>query len=102
MRLPSSVEWTQRNEMMSSTTTSLLGFHAFRNGDGIMVANTDATQAIVAAILKYGWDVHAPMDIFIRTFERPASSVYWFSTAELLGLGIRAWDVEGKCFLPCK
>jgi hypothetical protein len=85
---------------MSSTTTSRLGFHAFRNGDGSLVANTDDTQAIVAAILRYGLDVQAPMDIFVRNFETPASSVYWFSPGELLGLGIRVWDMDRKCFLP--
>jgi hypothetical protein len=90
------------NRWMSSTTTSRLGFHAFRNGDGSTTANTDETQAIVAAMLKYGRDVHAPMEIFIRTFGTPASSIYWFSNAELLGLGIRVWDNDRKCFLPCK
>jgi hypothetical protein len=87
---------------MSSSTTSRLGFHAFRNGDGTTMANTDETQAIVAAILNYGRDVHAPMDVFIRTFGTPAGNMYWFSNAELLHLGIRVWDVDRNCFLPCK
>jgi hypothetical protein len=90
------------NRWMSSTTTSRLGFHAFRNGDGSTLANTDETQAIVAAMLQYGQDVHAPMDIFIRTFGTPASSIYWFTNAELLSLGIKVWDNDRKRFLSRK
>lgn len=92
----------QGKKWMSSTTTSRLGFHAFRNGDGTKTDNTDNTQLIVSHVLQYGKDVDAPIDILIRAFGTSASDMYWFSEDELLQLGVKIWDMSGKCFVPCK
>jgi hypothetical protein len=86
---------------MSSTTTSRLGFHAFRNSDGTTMADTDVTQAVVADILTYADEVQAPRPILIRAFGTPARTVAWLGAEELLGLGIQVWDMERCCFLPC-
>lgn len=90
----------QGRRWMSSTTTSQLGFHAFRNGNGSM-AGTDDTQLIVSHVLQYGRDVAAPIDILIANFGTPSSEMYWFRRNELLYLGIKIWDMTNKCFLPC-
>ena len=84
---------------MSSTTKSLLGFHAFSNNDGTKYSSSDETQQVVAEILKYGQYVNAPMEIIIKNFSTPSSSMYWFSTHELLRLGIKVWDIENKNFV---
>ncbi|MCG6941768.1 MAG: hypothetical protein LJE69_11035 [Thiohalocapsa sp.] len=84
---------------MSSTTTSRLGFHAFRNGDGSRLDDTDRTQQIVGEMLEYGHTVNAPMEIFVRTFQTASDDMYWFSTAECLSLGIKVWDMERGCFV---
>lgn len=86
---------------MSSTTTSQLGFHAFRNGDGSLTGSTDDVQRIVSEVLQYGQDVRAPMDIFVANFGTPSSEMYWFRRNELLNLGIKVWDMTNECFLPC-
>lgn len=84
---------------MSSTTTSRLGFHAFRNADGARYEDTDNTQRIVGVILQYGQRVGAPMEIFVRNFQTPADDMYWFSTEELLSLSIKVWDMQNNCFV---
>ncbi len=94
-RAPTGERW------MSSTTTSQLGFHAFRNGDGSLTAPTDETLNVASDVLAYGRDVRAPIDILIANFGTPSSSMYWFRTNELLSLGIKVWDMTNKCFLPC-
>ena len=87
------------NRWMSSTTTSRLGFHAFRNGDGTRYDDTDDVQQAVGTILQYGQMVGAPMEIFVRSFQTPSDSMYWFSANELLSLGIKVWDMTNKCFV---
>jgi len=87
------------NRWMSSTTTSRLGFHAFRNADGSNYDDTDYVQQTVSLVLEYGLVVDAPMEIFVRNFQTPSHSIYWFTTAELLGLGIKVWDMTNKCFI---
>lgn len=91
----------QGNKWMSSTTTSRLGFHAFRNGDESKTSETDDTQRIVSDILQYGREVDAPMEILIKTFATPSSSMYWFGRDELLQLGVKVWSIEQRCFVPC-
>ena len=88
---------------MSSTTTSLLGFHAFRSVGGSKASATeDETQRIVSDVLQYGRDVDAPLEILIKKFATPSGSMYWFSEDELLRLGVKVWSMEKNCFLPCK
>lgn len=87
------------NRWMTSTTTSRLGFHAFRNADGTRYENTDDIQQTVGMILQYGQMVDAPMEIFVRNFQTPSDRMYWFNTNELLGLGIKVWDMTNKCFV---
>lgn len=89
----------QGNRWMSTTTTSQLGFHAFRNADGVRYENSDNTQQIVGMILEYGQTVGAPMEIFVRNFQTPASEMYWFNTQEALRLGIKVWDMKSNCFV---
>ena len=90
------------NRWMSSTTTSRLGFHAFRNSDGSRYDDTNDTQRTVGAVLQYGKMVDAPMEIFVRNFQTPSDDMYWFSTNELLGLGVKVWDMQNKCFVGGK
>ena len=90
------------NRWMSSTTTSRLGFHAVRNGDGSRYEDTNDTQRTVGAVLKYGQVVDAPMEIFVRNFQTPSDDMYWFSTNELLSLGVKVWDMANKCFVGGK
>lgn len=87
------------NKWMSSTTTSHLGFHAFSKGDGTKYADSDLTQRVVAEILKYGYYVDAPMEIFIKQFSTPSDDMYWFSKNEELKLGIKVWDTVNNHFL---
>jgi hypothetical protein len=87
------------NKWMSSTTTSYLGFHAFSKGDGTRYADSDQTQMVVAEILKYGYYVNAPMEIFIKQFSTPSHDMYWFSKDEELKLGIKVWDTVSNRFL---
>ena len=87
------------NRWMASTTTSRLGFHAFRNADGSRYEDVENLQQIVASILQYGQLVDAPMEIFVRNFQTPSDQMYWFSTRELLDLGIKVWDMENDCFV---
>jgi len=87
------------NKWMSSTTSSLLGFHAFSKGDRTKYADSDMTQQVVAEILKYGQYVDAPMDIFIRQFSTPSNKMYWFSTQEELQFGIKVWDTTNNRFI---
>jgi Predicted periplasmic protein len=87
------------NRWMSSTTTSRLGFHAYRNADGTRYEDIENVQQIVASILQYGQLVDAPMEIFVRNFQTPANQMYWFSTHELLDLGIKVWDMTNECFV---
>jgi hypothetical protein len=87
---------------MSSTTTSKLGFHAFRNGDGTKHADTDKIQRIVADVLMYAQEVRAPSDILQANFGTSAADMYWLRQNELLALGIKVWDLTNDCFLPCR
>ena len=87
------------NRWMSTTTTSRLGFHAFRNADGSRNSDTDQTQQVVAQVLEYGHFVNAPTEIFIKNFNTPANDMYWFSTQESLDLGIKVWDIKNNCFV---
>lgn len=93
----------QGAKWMSSTTTSRLGFHAFRSAEGSKASLTeDETQRVVSDVLQYGRDVDAPLEILIKKFATPSGSMYWFSENELLRLGVKVWNMEKKCFLPCK
>ena len=87
------------NKWMSSTTKSLLGFHAFSNADGTKYSKSDDTQQVVAEILKYGKYVNAPIEIIIKTFSTPSSSMYWFGIQEELQFGIKVWDIDNKRFI---
>lgn len=89
----------QGNKWMSSTTNSRLGFHAFRNANGVKKIDSNDAQRTVGDILKYGKRVSAPMDIFIHNFSTPSEDMYWFSTKELIDLGIKVWDIHGDCFV---
>jgi len=83
---------------MSTTTTSLLGFHAFRKAKGNALQNTDQTQKIVADILEYGNYVQAPMAILIKNFRTSSSQIHWLKQKEALKLGIKVWDTKKNCF----
>jgi len=87
---------------MSTSTTSILGFHAFSNGDEIKNEDTDHTLFTVSNVLEYGKEVGVPIDIFIKKFGTPSSSMYSFKNDELLILGIKVWDDQNDCFLPCQ
>ena len=87
------------NKWMSTTTISLLGFHAFQSVNGKNVLDTDQTQQVVSEILKYAKYVNAPMDIIIKNFSTPSKNMYWLSTQEALSLGIKVWDIKNKNFL---
>ncbi len=87
---------------MSTSTTSILGFHAFSNGDDIKNEDTDHTLFTVSNVLEYGKEVGAPIDIFIKKFGTPSSSMYSFTNDELLNFGIKVWDDQKDCFLPCQ
>lgn len=87
------------NKWMSSTTNSHLGFHAFRNANGVKKIDSNSAQKTVGDILRYGKSVEAPMDIFIHNFSTPSEKMYWFSTQELLDLGIKVWDIDRDCFV---
>jgi hypothetical protein len=89
------------NRWMSSTTTSRLGIHAFRLADGTRSASTDRTQRIIADILEYARLVEAPAEILVKTFRTPSRDIYWLRTDELLRLGVRVWDMQRNCFVPC-
>jgi hypothetical protein len=84
---------------MSSTTTSRLGFHAFRNADEKMYEHSDNTQKVVASILAYGKYVNAPTDIFIKSFSTSSDDMYWLTQQEELSLGIKVWDIHNKIFV---
>jgi len=86
------------NKWMSSTTTSRLGFHAFSYANN-KYENMDSTQKTVSDILRYGKDVGANMDIFIKLFATSSSDMYWFSTKETLDFNIKIWDIENNQFL---
>lgn len=87
------------NKWMSTTTTSLLGFHAFSQSDGKLHMNTDVTQRVVAQILEYSKFVNAPRDLIIKNFMTPSKNMYWLSDPEALRLGIKVWDIENKRFM---
>ncbi len=87
------------NKWMSTTTTSLLGFHSFSQSDGKLHSNTNVTQKIVAEILKYSKYVNAPREIIINNFMTPSQNMYWLSEQEALSFGIKVWDINNKRFL---
>ncbi len=87
------------NKWMSTTTTSHLGFHAFRNANDIRYSNANEIQKTVAEILKYGQYVGASMEIFIHNFTTSSDNMYWFSTQETLSLGIKVWDMKKERFV---
>ena len=86
---------SQGRPWRSSTTSSLLGYHQFYCGDGQQCRDE---QAAVSAILRFGRDVAAPLEIFIEMFNRPPQDMHWFSTSELCSLGIKVWDMSTKSF----
>lgn len=81
----------------SNSTTSRLGFHAFRS-DGISL-NTDETQNVVAEILTYGREVDAPLELLISGFSTSASQMYWVNDQELCSLGIKLWSIDEDRFM---
>jgi hypothetical protein len=86
---------SQGRPWRSSTTSSLLGYHQFYCGDGQQCRDE---QAAVSAILRFGRDVAAPLEIFIEMFNHPPQDMHWFSTSELCSLGIKVWDMSTKSF----
>lgn len=90
----------QGNKWMSSTTRSRLGFHAFAI-PGKTEDNTNQTQRTVSDILDYATQVGAPQEIMVRTFRAASDSMDWFSIDDMLSLGIRVYDPDHQCFLPC-
>ena len=83
---------------MSSTTTSFLGFHAFHYSDEKNL-DTDFTQKVVSDILQYGIDIDAPMEIFVKQFSTPSSSIHLLTIPEELHLDIKVWDIANHKFL---
>lgn len=80
----------------SSSTDSSLGFHAFRS---VSQLDADATQRIVADILRYGKRVNAPIDLLIASFSTASSDIFWVSQRDICALGIKLWSNEEKRFL---
>ncbi|MGI9571331.1 MAG: hypothetical protein ACR2PH_16690 [Desulfobulbia bacterium] len=87
---------------MSTSTTSILGFHAFSNGDEIKYEDPDYTLFTVSNVLEYGKEVEVPIDFFIKKFGTPSNRMYSFTNDALLNLGIKVWDDQNDCFLPCQ
>ena len=82
----------------SSSTTSKLGFHAFRSNSSNAL-NMDETQSVVAEVLRYGKAVDAPIELLIANFATSSSDIYWVSDQEICSLGIRLWSVEQSRFI---
>jgi hypothetical protein len=85
----------------SSTTNSHLGFHQVSCAQeaGPECMNMSDTQRLVAALLLYGGDMRAPMDIFIATITTPPTEVHEFTTSELCSLSIKVWDMQNNRFM---
>lgn len=83
------------NPWRSSSTDSSLGFHAFRS---VSPTDSDATQRIVADILRYGKRVNAPIDLLIASFSTASSDIFWVSHSDICALGIKLWSNEEKRF----
>ncbi len=86
------------NKWMSSTTTSKLGFHSF-SYEHTKYEDMDYIQKVVSDILKYGQDVNADMNIFIKLFSTSSKDMYWFTTQEELNLNIKVWDIANSKFI---
>jgi hypothetical protein len=86
------------NPWRSSSTTSLLGFHAFATV-GTDQPDENTTQLIVSQVLQYGKDVDAPLELLILSFGTPSDDIYWLSQKEICSLGIKLWDVVLNKFI---
>jgi hypothetical protein len=82
----------------SSTTSSRLGFHAFRSATG-EATPSDEVQRVVAEMLLYGQDVNAPIELLIVGFSTPSQEMFYISNPDVCALGIKLWSVEGDRFL---
>jgi len=67
-----------------------------------MAIDSDHAQRVVADILDYGMAVGAPRAIMLKMFRTQVGSMYWVPPNEALALGIKVWDINGNCFLPCR
>jgi hypothetical protein len=82
----------------SSSSNSLLGFHAFSSA-GSSMQDENETQMVVSHVLQYGREVEAPLELLILNFATPSNSVYWLDQEEICSLGIKLWDVPGDRFI---
>jgi hypothetical protein len=82
----------------SSSSTSLLGFHAFSSPDGDFQDANEAQQ-VVSHVLSYGREVDAPLEVLILNFATPSESMYWLSEQEICSLEIKLWDVKRDRFI---
>jgi hypothetical protein len=81
----------------SSSSNSLLGFHAF-SSPGSSLQDANETQAVVSDVLSYGREVDAPLELLILNFSTPSDAMYWLDEDEICSLGIKLWDVPGHKF----
>jgi hypothetical protein len=82
----------------SSSTNSLLGFHAFASADSSL-QDENETQMVVSHVLAYGREVDAPLELLILNFSTPSGEMYWLAQDEICSLGIKLWDVPGDRFV---
>jgi len=82
----------------SSSTNSLLGFHAFRSS-GTENISSDDVQRVVALMIAYGREVHAPIDLLIVGFATPSNKIYYVPNRTICALGIKLWSVETDSFV---
>jgi hypothetical protein len=82
----------------SSSTNSLLGFHAFASVDSSL-QDENETQMVVSHVLAYGREVDAPLELLILNFSTPSDEMYWLDQDEICSLGIKLWDVSGDRFV---
>jgi len=82
----------------SSSTNSLLGFHAFASVDSSL-QDENETQMVVSHVLAYGREVDAPLELLILNFSTPSDKMYWLDQDEICSLGIKLWDVPSDRFI---
>ena len=88
----------QGRSWRSSSSNSLLGFHAFATADSSL-QDENETQMVVSHVLAYGREVDAPLELLILNFATPSNTMYWLNQDEICSLGIKLWDVPGDRFI---
>jgi hypothetical protein len=82
----------------SSSSNSLLGFHAFASADSSL-QDENETEMVVSHVLAYGREVDAPLELLILNFATPSNTMYWLDQDEICSLGIKLWDLPGDRFI---